>query len=323
MPRFSTPLSFLLLVVALGTATASAATSERARREEKLSPTERVRERVLQMTEFFDTRLPGVLEERNMTLHFKPKFGDLRDSEFMRFPVELRYGYTNQLELFGGLVPFVPSPFNSGRDHRWGPGEAKFGFRYDTGQGKLFGFWDKSTIGLENRAPLGKPPTELNDHYTHVKPFVAASRDLLMWPDTTLYANFSYDRSVHLTRRGTPPPWVTRRHIIEVAPGLLYRPTEVGYFAEYRWQHIDEPTEWRLRHEVRFGTIWDIPLARTEKWNLPGKWQVELAYKVAHEESRDTDHGIAARVNWRTTLREVMEHAKSVKKDSRLPGLGQ
>jgi len=33
------------------------------------------------MTDFFDTMLPGVLQEHNMTLHVTPKFSDLRDNE--------------------------------------------------------------------------------------------------------------------------------------------------------------------------------------------------------------------------------------------------
>src|SRR3954466_4923154 len=47
---------------------------------------DRVREQVLRMTEFFDTMLPGVLGEHNMTIHVTPKFSDLRDNEFMRLP---------------------------------------------------------------------------------------------------------------------------------------------------------------------------------------------------------------------------------------------
>ncbi len=101
-----------------------------------------------------------------------------------------------------------------------------------------------------------------------------------------------------------------RRHIFEVAPGLLFKPGQFGYFAEYRFRHIDEPTDTRLAHEIQFGTIWDIPLERSAKWNLPGKWQLEVAYRVEHEEGRETDHGVSARVNWRTTLREVLEHTK-------------
>src|SRR6185295_9510945 len=132
------------------------------------------------------------------------------------------------------------------------------------------------------------------------------SRTLLTWPSTTFYSNLSYDRSVELTHRAAPPAGVVRRNIIEVAPGLLFKPGELGYFAEYHIRHISEDVGPHLAHEVQFGTIWDIPLARSERWNLPGKWQLELAYKVSHEEGRDTDQGVSARVNWRTTLREVL-----------------
>ncbi|MDO8542879.1 MAG: hypothetical protein Q7S40_20750 [Opitutaceae bacterium] len=265
---------------------------------------DRMQENVLRMTEFFDTMLPGVLEENNMTVHFRPKLGDLRDEEYMRLPFELRYGLTSRWELYGGLTPFVPNPWNSGRDHRWGPGEIKFGARHDVGA--ILNFFDESTVGVETRVPWGKPPVELNDHYTHVKPYVSVARTLVRLPSATFYANVSYDRSVKLVRREAPPPEVIRRHIIEVAPGLLYRPSEFGYFAEYRFRHIAHEHDWRLGHEIQFGTIWDIPIARTEKWNLPGKWQLELAYKLGHEEGGDFDQGVSARVNWRTTLREVL-----------------
>jgi hypothetical protein len=265
-----------------------------------------VREQVLRMTEFLDTTLPGVLGEKNITIAFKPKFGDLRDEEYIRFPIELRYGLTKKWELRGGLVPFIPSPINSGRDHRWGPGEARLGARYDLGP--ALNFFDDTTLGFETRIPLGKPPVELNDHYTHLKPSISAARQLRGWPATTFYANLSYDRSIELTDRGPPPPEVVRRHVIEAVPGLLYKPSELGYFAEYRIRRIAEPGEYRLGHEIQFGTIWDVPLARSATWKVPGKWQLELAYRVNHEEGRDTDHGIYARVNWRTTLREVLDY---------------
>lgn len=279
--------------------------------EKTMTATDRVREQVLRMTEFFDTTLPGVLGEHNMTLHVTPKFSDMRDNEFVRLPLEVRYGLSEKWELLGGIVPFAPNPINPGRDHRWGPGEAKLGARYDLDG--LFKFFDDTTVGLETRVPIGKPPVELNDHYTHVKPFVSVARRLRIWPDTTLYGNVSYDRSVDLTDRGPPPPGVIRRNIIEVAPGLLFKPSELGYFSEYRWRHITEPGEWHLAHEIHFGAIWDVPLARTERWRLPGKWQLELGYKIDFEEGRDTNHGIAARVNWRTTLREVLAHTKGTR----------
>lgn len=272
---------------------------------------ERLKARVLRMSEFFDTMLPGVLQERNITLHFTPKFSDLRDEEYMRFPLELRYGLGHSWELSAGITPFVPSPFNHGRDHRWGPGEARFGARYDLAD--ALPFFDDTTVGLETRVPLGKPPIEINDHYTHVKPFVSAARTLRAWPDVTFYSNLSYDRTVELTDRAPPPPEVVRYDVIEIAPGLLFKPAELGYFGEYRWRHIRQTWEWHIEHEVRVGTIWDIPKERSEKWNLPGKWQLELAYKVKHEEGEGTRHGVSARVNWRTSLREVLNHTAKLR----------
>ena len=275
---------------------------------EPVTTADRVRERVLRMTDFFDTMLPGVLGENNITVHLQPKFSDLRDREFMRFPIELRYGLTERWDLVGGIVPFTPNPFNRGRQHRWGPGEIKLGARYDLG--KSLAFFDETTVGLEARAPLGHPPVQFNDHYTHVKPFVAVSRKLHTWPSTTFYANAAYDRSLDLTHRAAPPPEVVRRDITELAPGLLYKPGEFGYFAEYRFRHLREDDGTRLGHEARFGTIWDVPLARTAKWSLPGKWQLDLACKAGKEEGRERDVGFTARVNWRTTLREVFEPSK-------------
>ncbi|PTX95679.1 hypothetical protein DB354_09710 [Opitutus sp. ER46] len=265
-----------------------------------------LKERVLQMTEFLDTVLPGTLGADNVTLHVNPRFTDLRDREFFRLPVEVRYGATDRLELIGGVSPFTPNPINSGRDHRWGPGEAKIGARYDIGS-RLW-FYDKATVGLETRVPLGKPPVQLNDHYTHVRPFLATSRTLRRWPQTTFYTNFSYDRSVKLTERGPPPPDVERRHVGEVAPGLLYKPGELGYFAEYRFRHFQTPLENHLGHETQIGTIWDIPLWRSAQWKLPGKWQVSIGYRYTTEEGHGDSHGVTTRVSWRTTLREVLEH---------------
>ncbi|MBL9199938.1 MAG: hypothetical protein JNL39_05490 [Opitutaceae bacterium] len=270
-----------------------------------------VRERILRMTDFLDTVLPGVLAPDNMTLQLRPKLGDLRDYEYLRFPAVVRYGLTEQWELLGGLMPFTPNPINRGREHRWGPGEAKLGARYDVG--RTFGFFDDTTVGFEARIPLGHPPVTINDHYTHLKPFVTAARTLRGWPATTLYFNFSYDRSVDLTHRTPVPQGPERRNIIEGAPGLLYKPGEFGWFVESRVRHIRNDAGHHLAHEFQLGSIWDVPLARTGRWGLPGKWQAELAYRVGHEEGRGHDTGFSARVNWRTTLREVLNHRRAVR----------
>lgn len=299
MPRFSSLQLSLLAAILLAAGAARSAPP--------VDANTAMRERILRSTEFFNTILPGVLEDKNLTLHFTPKFSDLRRKEFIRYPLELRYGIGHRWELNGGATLFGPNPFKSGPDRRWGPGEIKLGARYDVGP--FLNVFDQMTVGLETRVPVGKPPTELNDHYTHVKPFVSLSRNIASRPDFTVYGNLAYDRTFELARRAAPPLHVVRRNVIEVAPGVLYKPGEFGYFVEYRFSHITEPLEWHLAHEILTGTIWDVPITRSAGWKLPGKWQIEMALKTRHEESRGNDVGVVTRVNWKTTLREVLGHA--------------
>ena len=304
-PRTAASLGLALLMLALGAVRSSFAAETP--RDPNATPvqvlTSKMREDLLRMNEFFDTMLPGTLAERNIVLKFNPKFSDLRDNEFIRFPFELRYGRSANLELFGGMTPYTPNPFNRGRDHRWGFGETRLGFRYNLG--KLLHFYDEATAGFETRIPLGRPPLELIGRYTHLRPFLTTSRKLKIVPDTTFFTNFSYDHEVDTPGRSAPE--VSMRHVAEVGPGFLYKPGEFGAFGEYRFRYIDEPMiGTHHAHDSKIGLLWDVPLDRTQKWKLPGKWQLELAYKFDREEGYEDDRGVTARVSWRTSLREVL-----------------
>jgi|GEM_PF-1743415 len=262
-------------------------------------------EDLLKMSEFLDTTLPGTLRKYKLVFSISPRAADARRGEFIRLPVELRYGLSDRWEIDGGLTPFCPNPINSGIEHRWGLGEADLGIRYDWGHwGKLF---DHVTIGVESRTPLGKPPYDIIDYYTHIIPFINTSRPLPI-KYTTLYTNVSYDRSMDTPDRASAPlpPTVDRRHIFTVTPSVLYKPGEFGAFFEYSWHHIeDQAIGTHLGHEFKAGPVWDVPLWRTRSWGLPGKWQVELAGRVSFEQGMRTTQGVSVRVRWRTTLREV------------------
>ncbi len=306
----SSALRRLIGVVLFGPAGLLLASVSAAEPETTASPApsalvDKMREDVLRMSEFFDTTLPGTLSQYRVVMDFTPKFSDFRDNEYVRYPIELRYGLRPKWELIGGVTPFSPNPFNSGRDHRWGPGEVQFGVRHDAG--RIPWLYDAVTIGLQARAPLGQPPVELNDHYIHLLPSISASRQL-PWPHTTFLTEFSYDRQLG-AQLTNPPPGVLHRNVIQVEPGVLYKPGEFGGFFDYSFRHFSEDTGSHLGHEFKIGPIWDVPLARSAKWGLPGKWQVELAYRYSTEEGVGSSQGITARVHWRTTLREMLKQS--------------
>jgi hypothetical protein len=264
-----------------------------------------MKEDVLRMQEFFDTTLPGTLSQYNVVMDFSPKFSDLRDNEYVRYPVEFRYGLKPRWELLAGITPFSPNPINSGFDHRWGLGEVRAGVRHDAGA--IPWLYDATTLGFLVRLPLGRPPIELNDHYIHLHPSISASRHL-PWPDATFLTEFSYDRQV-ADDLNAPPVGVIHQDISEVAPGILYKPGEFGGFFNYAFRYYDQSAGSHLGHEAKLGGIWDVPIARTAKWGLPGKWQIELAYRYTTEEGIGHSQGVTARVHWKTTLREILNQS--------------
>jgi hypothetical protein len=265
----------------------------------------RMAEDLLKMREFFDTTIPGTLKKYNLVFSFSPRMADARKGEFIRLPVVLRYGLNDRWEIYGGLTPFCPNPINSGKDHRWGPGEGKLGVRYNWGHwGKVF---DQVTVGLESRTPLGTPPFTLIDYYAHVVPFIDVSRPS-PWKNITLYTNISYDRALDAPWRDSPPPPppLVQRSGFAVTPSVLYKPNEFGASFAYSWRHIeDQVLGTHLGHEFKAGPIWDVPLWRTQSWGLPGKWQVECSGRLTLEEGRDPSQGVTLRVRWRTSVREV------------------
>ncbi len=266
---------------------------------------EGAQQQLLRMTDFLDTMLPGTLGARNLTLHLTPKWADFRDREFIRLPLEVRYGVGEHLDVLGGFTPFGANPINAGRDRRWGLGETRVGVRYDLGP--AWGFWDDTTVGGEVRVPLGRPPRALNDGYAHVKPFLSTEHRPRAWRHLRVYGNLSYDRSVVLRLRAAPGPEVVRRQVLEVVPGLLYKPKAWGGLVEYRWRVLREPAAQFHVHEARAGVVWEVPPERSARWRLPGNWQIEAAYRheFTGERGRDPDSGVVTRVTWRTTLRGV------------------
>lgn len=256
--------------------------------------------RPTQMREILDLRLPGNLEKYNFTLDFEPRIGDALRREYVRFPIELRYGFTDRWEGYLGLTPYTPNPFRSSHSG-WGLGYVTNGLRYDLHKnGRKWGF-DQITVGAELRVPLGRPPIRMIDHYSHLVPYISASRRLSVLPHTTFLTQISFDSAQ--VWGNTIPAGVPERDIFEVMPALLYKPGELGYFGQFAGRHIQHDGESRLGSLSRLGLVWDIPNERSVRWGLKGKWQVETAVEVETEEKRKNDFGLTTRVRWKFDLK--------------------
>jgi len=269
----------------------------------------RMRNDVLRLSEFFDTLLPGTIGQHKLIVDFSPKFSDVRSQEYVRYPINVSYGIKENWEVFGGLSPYSPNPINSGRDHRWGLGEIMMGTRHNLPPPSCLIF-DRVTVGFDVTGPLGKPPTTIIDHYTHIRPFVAAAREL-PWGHANLYTDLDYNRAVRTPGKDTVPPDVVHRHVLDLRLGVLYKPNQYGGFAEYAAHFLFEDHGERTAQDYKIGGIWDVPQRRTKAYRLPGKWQIELAYRISHEDGVGLSQGVSLRVRVRTNLRELLSPSKA------------
>lgn len=262
--------------------------------------------------EFFGTVLPGTLDKYNLNLTFRPRGGDFAQRDFIRWPIGVRYGFTETLEGQAGISPFTPNPFRGFRDHRLGLGEYRLGLRQSITPWRPF--WNQAMVGFEFRSPLGRPPVDLIDGYAHIRPFMTMTRPSRLLPSTLFYLTLSHDHSFSAPFRNSDvPDEVIRQHISEITPGFLYKPGEWGTFIDYTTRWINEPTGTRHAHKYQVGVVWDPPRAQTIRLGLPrGSWQFELGYALTDEQERSLRHSVQFRARWEGDLKEFRRWSNSL-----------
>jgi|GEM_PF-3353271 len=266
--------------------------------------------------DFFGTRLPGTLDQYNLSLEYDPKFGDFVNREYLRFPITLWYGLTDHTELLLGMAPFLPNPFRAGDDQRFGPGFVRTGARHRLHR-PIF-FFDQTTLGIDVIVPIGRPPESLTDYYGRLRPSISFSRQLHTIEHTQFLLSLQHDHAFDVPLRSESHRYI-RRNTTDFSPGVLYKPDNVGYLAEYTLRLIDDDTGWRRGNIYTVGVLWDVP-QRYVPQALPGDWRVDLAYRLTDEQERPLNHAVLTRVRVRFDFPQFM---RQVRERPEHPGLAR
>ena len=140
----------------------------------------------VQVQGVFNAELPRTEQKHYLRLILHPHFGDLHRKDYLRTPVGVRYGVTDNWEISAAVEGYFAhglgtvDPFAEA-----GLSELQLGTKYRPDWPLLPG-WEMA-LGLDYRHPLDHPPIELTDGFEHTQPYVTFARDLPSWHGVRLF----------------------------------------------------------------------------------------------------------------------------------------
>jgi hypothetical protein len=279
--------------------------------------------------ESFDTGLPGRQSRGQLSLSASPKFSDFIHEEFIRFPVEISYDFSNWFRVFTEVGTYFGNPFDSGRDsglYNW-----RIGGKYSW-MG-VAGSDFNVAVGGRADMPLSEPPTEITDGYARYEPYVSISRRLKRNPEWLVYLNVAYQVVDDTPFRADPiSPQPRDRQFLR--PGAIYYPG--GHFRysvelEYRTNALDfrddytrvdsipDPlpensrySNWILAKEdvheliARPAITWFPTRKIREGLIIPGNWELGIRFDVPVVEETGEDFGVSVRFRWYYDYRKFL-----------------
>lgn len=268
------------------------------------------------MVELLDTELPQTLAKYRLELSFKPKARDFLDEDYVRFPVELRYGINSRTDAWIGLEPFTPNPFQSG--DQWGFTYLRLGTKYQLPRTLRD---VKIAVGARMDYPISspeypggpmidgprKPLVQPNDGFMRIEPYIVFERRLNWMRNLHGFINLGYQYAEFVRggdefRQYLESEQVFLEDNARITAGLIqYRGVYNPFLrAEYRWE-----TAGRYKNDAWYiepGMLFDLTRNMTRP--LPGKWSVEAGLRYEVWEGQD-DIEFNVRVKWRVKLAEL------------------
>jgi hypothetical protein len=212
------------------------------------------------------TELPG-----NIRFIFQPSFRDLISKDYLRIPLEFRWGVNDHFELNSDIETYSDHGLHGGQSRGYGFSTLHFGAKYAWLE------WLKPTwatsVGFNSSIPVSRPPLELTDGHNHFTPYIVFGRQLGWMPGLSGFIHASAD---FVSTSSTPGNFGRNQphsHSLTLTPGLLYDRKAWHYTLE-----VDGTTTRVIGkgdHDfltIRPGVIWDLPRQLT--FNARGRWLV-------------------------------------------------
>jgi hypothetical protein len=245
----------------------------------------------------FNTVLPGTETKHALRLNFIPRFGDLVSRDYMRVPLGLRYGLSDNIELSGGVNGYVSHGLGEvPAFEEAGLSQVHLGTKLHLGELWLGG-WDFS-VGVDWDRPVGSPPKEVTDGMEHIAPFVSFAHRFQDNPNMRIFGSVTYDDVTIMGMPGRIEKNKLTDDALEFTFGVMRQRGNITYsletgLATTRFTgDVDEET-----YAIRPGVVWVVP-ERYTFW-AKGKWLLGASVRATYgPDGTDVGAGVKLRINF-------------------------
>ncbi len=246
----------------------------------------------------FDYILPDTQERRTWRWSLQPRFGDFLHHDYVRFPMELTYGFNHRTEGTFGLDPYLANPFRDG--HGSGIANLNGGLKYR---------WEPSFDPVARAAtgvlvvhPVASAPYDFNDGMNRYSVYTTFSRPNPRWADVEHFVNLSYDLLTPAAAQGKIDEDEPQDDFVKIGTGVLWHNKRLTYgLAIGMSQTVDgvSTTFTTLTPSI----VYDVPARYT--FHSPGQWQVGTAIDCKRY-GDETAFDFKLRVRWDVDFRKVV-----------------
>jgi hypothetical protein len=216
----------------------------------------------------FEIDLPKTERRGNIRFIYQPHFRDFIDKSYVRVPLEFRWGVNDHFELNSDIETYLTHGLRK-ENVGYGLSSLHFGAKY-AWHIWLKPTWDTS-VGINSRIPVSRPPIELTDGHTHFTPYIVFGRKVDGVKGLSGFVNTSVDFVAKSSTPGNFGQNEPHSDSLTVTPGLLYTRKAWHYTLEV------DCTTTRLigagDHDfltIRPGVIWDLP--KSLVFHARGRW---------------------------------------------------
>ncbi|MGF1449144.1 MAG: hypothetical protein ACFB20_06970 [Opitutales bacterium] len=245
--------------------------------------------------------LPPTEPKGSVSIEIEPSFQDALEEDFVRVPIRLRYGFTDNIEGFIGVSAFFANPqgeaqgndvsaFLFGAKYRWHDRVNPF----DT--------IDIAT-GVDVAISLRDEPVQVADGLHRVEPFIVFSRPSDWIPNLTYFLNLGFDIAIDDSGDEEAPASDNTDTSATLSPGMYYN---WGRFVFAVRVDYENDTWAGGNTETIFiepGLRYAIPRGATS-WLFPGEWIAGISVRRGLlDASAETEYALT--LEWDVNLSQI------------------